>query len=128
MKTSPPAERPVVDRVEIYVRFLDPRTGNAGVFESPCASIAEAAGQFAEDPDCVSAMAVGISPEGRPVAMSDATDQVREALLDMIREGRFESCPHPIVEDQFDDLVEEARREAEEQAEHERIERAMLHI
>ena len=128
MKTPPPAERPTVDRVEIYVRFVDPRTGNAGVFESPCSSVPEAAWQFAEDRDCVSAMAVAISPEGRPVAMSDATDQVREALLDMVREGRFESCPHPIVEDLFEDLMEEARQAAEEDAEHERIERAMLHI
>jgi len=128
MKTPPPAERPTVDRIEIYVRFLDTRTGSAGVFETPCDSIAEAAHKFAEDPDCVSAMAVGISPEGRPVAMSDATDQVREALLDLIREGRFESCPHRIVEDLFDDLIEEARRDAEEDADHERIERAMLNI
>ena len=128
MKTPPPAERPVVDRVEIYVRFLDPRTGRGGVFESPFDSVAEAAGQFADDPDCVSAMAVAISPEGRPVAMSDATGRVREALLEMIREGRFESCPHRIVEDRLDDLMEEARRAAEEDAEHERIERAMLCI
>lgn len=128
MKTPPPAENPVVDRIEIYVRFIDRRTGSAGVFESPCDSAAEAAERFSEDPDCVSAMAVGISPEGRPVAMSDATDQVREALLKMIWEGRFEACPHPIVEDKFDDLMEEARQAAEEDAEHERIERAMLHI
>jgi hypothetical protein len=123
MKTPPP-----VDRIEIYVRFLDPRSGNAGVFESPFDSVAEAAGQFAEDPDCVSAMRVAISPDGRPVAMSDATDLVREALIEMIREERFETCPHPIVEDVFDDLMEEARQAAEEDAEHERIESAMLHI
>jgi hypothetical protein len=123
MKTPPP-----VDRIEIYVRFLDPRSGNAGVFESPFDSVAEAAEQFAEDPDCVSAMRVAISPKGRPVAMSDATDLVREALIEMIREERFETCPHPIVEDVFDDLMEEARQAAEEDAEHERIESAMLHI
>jgi len=117
-----------MDRVEIYVRFLDPRSGNPGVFETPCASVKEAASRFAEDPDCVSAMAVAISPEGRPVAMSDATDRVRETLLELIREGRFESCPHRIVEDRFDDQMEEARQAAEEDAEHERIERAMLNI
>jgi len=117
MKTSPP-----VDRIEIYVRFLDPRSGRTGVFESPFDSFAGAAGQFAEDPDCVSAMRVAISQAGRPVAMSDATDQVREALLEMISEGRFETCPHPIVEDVFDELMEEARREAEGDSDHERIE------
>jgi hypothetical protein len=132
-KTHPPAERapaqPVeIDRIEIYVRFLDPRSGRAGVFETPCDSVAEAAGQFAQDPDCVSAMKVGISAKGRPVAMSDATDQVKAALIEMVREGRFEACPHPIVEDVFDDLMEEARQAAEEDAEHERIESAMLHI
>jgi hypothetical protein len=41
---------------------------------------------------------------------------------------RFKACPHPIVEDVFDDLMEEARQAAEEDAEHERIESAMLHI
>jgi len=123
MKTSPP-----VDRIEIYVRFVDPRTRNAGMFETPCDSIAEAAHKFADDPDCVSAMVVGISAEGRPVAMSDATDQVREALIGMISVGQFESCPHPIVDDAYEDLMEEARQAAEEEADHERVESAMLHI
>lgn len=128
MKTFPLAEVPTVDSIEIYVRFIDRRTGNAGVFETPCSSAREAADQFARDRDCVSAMAVAISPKGRPVAMSDATDQVREELLDMVRKGWFEKCPHPIVEDVFDDLMEESRKAAEEETEHERIERAMLQI
>jgi hypothetical protein len=123
MKTSPP-----VERIEIYVRFLDKRSGCAGVFETPCDSIAEAAAKFAEDPDCVSAMSVGISPGGRAVAMSDATDQVRAALIAMIEAGEFETCPHAIVADVFDTLTEEARQAAEEEADHERIESAMLHF
>lgn len=116
-----------IDRIEIYVRFVDRRTGQAGVFETPCMSVIEAAGKFIEDPDSVSAMKVAISAQGRPLAMSDATDEVRSALIALIGAGDHETCPHPIVEDVFDDLIEEIRRAAQEDEEHERIERSMLH-
>lgn len=123
MTTPPP-----IDRIEFYVRFVDPRTGKGGIFETALDSVREAAGQFAEDQDAVSAMKVAISPEGRPVAMSDATDEVRAELINMVSEGLYESCPHPIIENEFDDLIAEMEREAHEEAEHIRIERAMLHI
>lgn len=119
---------PPVDRIEYYVRFVSKRTGTAGVFEPALESAREAAGQFADDPDAVSAMKVAISPKGRPVAMSDATDEVRAELINMVSEGLYESCPHPIIENEFDDLIAEMEREAHEEAEHIRIERAMLHI
>lgn len=123
MTTPPP-----IDRIEFYVRFIDPRTGKGGVFETALDSAREAAGQFVEDHDAVSAMKVAISPEGRPVAMSDATDEVRAELIKMVSEGLHETCPHPIIENEFDDLIAEMEREAREEEEHIRIERAMLHI
>jgi hypothetical protein len=123
MTTPPP-----VDLIEFYVRFVDPRTGKPGIYESVFESAREAAGQFAEDDDAVSAMKVAISPEGRPVAMSDATNEVRAELIKMVSEGLYESCPHPIIENEFDDLIAEMEQEAREEEEHIRIERAMIHI
>ena len=123
MTTPPP-----VDRIEFYVRFVDSRTGNPGIYESVFDTAREAAGQFAEDDDAVSAMKVAISPEGRPVAMSDATDEVRAGLIEMVWEDLYETCPHPIIEDVFDDIVAEMEQNAREEEEHIRIERAMIHI
>jgi len=122
--TSPPP----VDLIEYYVRFVDKRTGRSGVFEAAYETASEAAFQFADDDDAVSAMKVAISADGRPVAMSDATDEVREALLDLIRDGRFETCPHPMVEDVFDEVIAEMERDARDEADHIRTEQAMLQI
>jgi hypothetical protein len=119
---------PPVDRIEYYVRGVSKRTGTAGVFEPALESAREAAGQFADDPDAVSAMKVAISPKGRPVAMSDATDEVREALIEMVWEGDYESCPHPMIEDVFDEIIAEKEQNARDEEDHIRIERAMLQI
>lgn len=119
MTTPPP-----VDRIEFYVRFVDSRTGKAGVFETAFGSAREAAGQFAEDTDAISAMKVAICPKGRPVAMSDATEEVLEALVQLAAEGYYETCPHPMIENKFEELEQSARDDEE----HIRIERAMLHI
>lgn len=120
--------RPPVDQVEYYVRFVSKGTGTAGIFETALSSAREAASQFVDDPDAVSAMKVAISPKGRPVAMSDATDEVREALIEMVWEGDYESCPHPMIEDVFDEIIAEKEQNARDEEEHIRIERAMLQI
>lgn len=119
---------PLVDRIEYYVRFVDAKTGQAGVFEPALESAREAAGEFSESSDAVSAMKVAISPEGRPVAMSDATDEVREALIEMVWEGDYKSCPHPMIEDVFDEIIAEKEQNARDEEDHIRIERAMLQI
>lgn len=120
--------RPPVDQVEYYVRFVDKKTGQAGIYETAFSSARGAADQFADDPDAVSAMKVAISPEGRPVAMSDATDEVREALIEMVWEGDYEICPHPMIDNVFDEIIAEMEQNARDEEDHIRIERAMLQI
>lgn len=122
------AAHPPIDSIEYYIRFVDRRTGAVGIIEAPFTTARQAAEHFFEDQDAVSAMKVGISPTGRPVAMSDATDEVRDALIQMVREELCETCPHPIIEEIFDDLKEDLVREQREDDEHVRIERAMLQI
>lgn len=120
---------PDIDKMEIYVRFASPEYGT-GVHETPSSSFRDAAMEFVADDDCVSAMRVGVSSDGRAVAMSDVTDKVIEELTEMIRDDpeAFPSCPHPAVEEVHREILEEAERVAEEEREHERIERAMLQI
>lgn len=114
-------------RTEIYVRFQSEKYGN-GIFEGACQSIEEAAGQFVEDADSVSAMRITLNDAGRMIAGEDVTDEVVEHLKQLISDDTYTICPHPIVEDFFNEWQAEAEREAEDQAEHERIESAMIHI
>lgn len=117
-----------ITAVEIYVRFSSEDHGT-GVHETPFDTYREAAGQFVEDVDCVSAMRVAISADGRSIAMSDVTDRGLEALTDMIRNdpGSYPVAPHALVEDAHREILDEAEREAREDADHIRIERAALH-
>lgn len=119
MTTPPP-----VERIEYYVRFVDRKTGDAGVIETAAGSAREAAGLFAEFDETVSAMKVGIGPDGRAVAMSDATDEVLEALIQLVADGRYETCPHPMIQAEFEEMEQNAR-DAED---HIWAERAMLQM
>lgn len=116
-----------IHSIEIYVRFATVE-GVHGMFERPFESIEDAAQQFADDKDCVGAVKMGFSAAGRVIGMKDVTDAVRDTLLERCRNAEFDTCPHPIVSDEFDGILREIEREAEEDAEHERIERAMLNI
>lgn len=114
-------------KTEIYVRFQT-ETYGVGIFESACQSIEEAAGQFVQDADSVSAMRITFDDAGRMIAGEDVTDEVIGHLKDLINDDTYSICPHPIVKNHFNEWQEEAEREAEERAEHERIESAMIHI
>ena len=72
------------NKTEIYVRFQSADYGS-GMFEAACHSIEEAAGQFAEDSDSVSACALEIDTSGRLVS---AREIARVARL------RSLWCPH----------------------------------
>jgi hypothetical protein len=119
MTTPPP-----VERIEYYVRFVDRKTGQAGIIETAADSAREAASLFAEFDETVSAMKVAIGPNGRAVAMSDATEEVLEALIELVADGRYETCPHPMIADAFEEMEQTAR----EQEEHIWAERAMLQM
>ena len=114
-------------KTEIYVRFESEKHGS-GLFENPCQSVEEAAGQFAEDRDSVSALAVEIGPKGRMVLSRDVTDQVIEHLKEMIREDTWTVSPHPELDDFFSAWSEEAERDRASDLDHERLESAMLNI
>lgn len=111
-------------KTEIYIRF-DGDMG-AGLHETPAASLEEAAGRFVEDADNRSVMALRFQDDGRLMASLDVTDKVMGILHGWIAEGRFEECPHPMLADAHDAWRAEDERLAREDAEHERIERAML--
>jgi hypothetical protein len=102
---------------EIYVRFVSDEYGS-GIFETPAASIEEAAGQFCEDADSVSAMRVDLNADGRALSVCDVTRDVVQHLEAMIRDGAFTEAPHPLLEEAFSTWEEEDRCDAQEQADH----------
>ncbi|MFG6573406.1 hypothetical protein ACGYLO_17575 [Sulfitobacter sp. 1A13353] len=115
------------NKTEIYVRFQSADYGS-GMFEAACHSIEEAAGQFAEDPDSISACALEIDTSGRLVSARDVTDAVVDHLKEMIREDSWSTSPHPMLDDFFAAWSEEAERDRTDQMDHERLESAMLNI
>jgi hypothetical protein len=113
-------------KIEYYVRFESEKYGS-GIFEAPAPSLEEAAGQFVEDTDSVSAMKMSFDAKGRITAAEDVTDAVINHLKELIDDDTYTACPHPFVEDHFNEWEELCEREAQDQAEHERAERSMLH-
>ncbi len=114
-------------KTEIYVRFSSEKFGT-GMFESPCQNIEEAAGQFTEDPDCVSACAFEIDPKGRVISARDVTEGVIEHLKEMIRDDNWSFSPHPMLTEFFDDWTEAAKRDQLSDCDHDRVETEMLNI
>jgi hypothetical protein len=112
---------------EIYVRFESDKHG-IGMFESPCNSIEEAAGQFAEDHDSVSATAHEFDAAGRMIMAVDVTEQVIDHLRGMIRDDTWTTSPHPMLNNYFSAWSEEVERDRAQNLEHERVESAMLNI
>jgi len=114
-------------KTEFYVRFHSEKYG-AGIFESPCQDIQEAAGQFTEDEDAVSAMKITLDDKGRLISAEDVTEEVLETIRDLIEADAYTRCPHPMLEDYYTAWEEACERGAQEQREHERIESAMIHM
>ena len=112
---------------EIYVRFKSDKYG-CGMFENPCHSIEEAAGQFAEDSDSVSATSHEFDATGRLITACDVTEKVIEHLKEMIRDDTWTSSPHSMLNDFFAAWSEEAVRDRANDLEHEHVESAMLNI
>jgi hypothetical protein len=115
-------------QTEIYVRFYNKKYDSYGMFEAPCHSVEEAAGQFAEDEDCISAVQLTFNDAGISTAHEDVTASVLRHLENMIDEDCFTRVPHPAVAEYFENWQMRADREAEEQRDHERVEREMLSI
>lgn len=115
-------------RNEIYVRFYSAKLEIHGMHEAPCASIEEAAGQFVEDDDCISATRMSFDATGRVTGAEDVTAEVIEKLQELIEADTYTRSPHPMVEDFYLSWEREAEAAAEEQREHERIETALLRM
>lgn len=108
---------PDIAKREIYVRFISGEFGS-GIFETPAATIEEAAGQFCEDADSVTAFEVALDGDDRAVAVRDVTSEVVQHLDTMIRDGAFSKSPHPLLDDAFSTWEEDARQQAEDDARH----------
>lgn len=87
-------------RTEIYVRFHTD-DNKTGMYETPCATAKEAADLFIDDDDITSASLMAIGPEGQVESVIDMTGDVLDVLRVGIEEGKFETCPHPLVEEDY---------------------------
>ena len=114
-------------KTEFYIRCHNGQYG-ISIHESPCYSLSEALGRFVDDEDSVSVLKLTMNSLGRLTAASDFTGDVLFDLKTGIDDGEYETCPHPVVQDEFDAWQQNHNRIAEEQAEHERIESALLHV
>jgi len=114
-------------KTEIYVRFSSEKHGH-GVFEAPAQTIEEAAGQFTEDADSISAVKMIIDEHGRMIFAQDVTGEVLDTLRQLIDDDTFTVSPHHLVQDHFDEWEQNAERQAQEQADHERAESQMINV
>lgn len=114
-------------QTEIYVRYRTTK-GQHGVFETPFSDARDAASQFAADADCISAFETRFTEYGRLLSSRDVTRDVRSALVQLIKDGAFEECPHGMVADEFEAWQSQREEELDEAREHEAIEREMLQI
>ena len=114
-------------KTEFYIRCHNSQYG-VSTYESPCDSLSEALGRFIDDEDSISVLKLTINSYGRLTAASDFTEDVLFDLQTGIADGEYETCPHPMVQDEFDVWRQNHDRTVEEQAEHECIESALLHV
>ena len=70
---------------EFHVRFNSETIGT-GIHQSPSWSPGEAARQFVEDKDSISAMKMEFNAEGRLVSSADITEEILPEVLDILAE------------------------------------------
>lgn len=116
----------MTQRIEIYCRFASDK--GCGLHETPSRSLEEAACQFTEDADIVSALAMSFDEAGRLTAAEDVTSDVLAVIRANIQNGVYETCPHPIFDAEFETYSQERDAENLAEEEHRTIEGAMLHI
>jgi hypothetical protein len=114
-------------KTEFYVRF-DSKKHGPGMHETPCQTIEEAAGQFSEDVDCVSATKMVFDAKGLMLSAEDVTADVIKQLQSLIEDDSWTQCPHPMVEDFFNEWSAESERQADNDRDHERTESGMLNV